>query len=392
MLVRVGASQRDKAVEGTAPPYESGVYSTHYYPVFVNEVQCMQFYTVRNYATFDKIIQEFKEMLLEDESFVQKAGVKKNSIDELPEGSKFYEMLSELYFKKPNRLVDDTDFIDAPLNGQFLMSVDAVYGSKEDALLLVFGYYIHSGEDLNVIDDYQVFSEINWSKSTDEVIIFDDGMKLFQNYHPQDPEESYDPESDDKQAICLVLNVTTCDISPDEITFRSIGFSYLPLMLNQLSCVNGYFQLPIFKEPLEYSFFEPFTQNEPWGLYEQMIFNKDKFPRQESSLLIRICPFDLEGWLKPQFNFEMLNTMFMNSPSHMQEAPSPLTRQQFQQTIKDSNQLRKVFDEMDYDKEEIVHHGRHFLSRIREKYLEELKNNGKKPPTKGLPGKGSSGE
>ena len=229
-----------------APDYSSGLYNTNYCQLYPLEVELLKTYASKDYTPASKFMEAMH---------ASATGPKPIVGDDLPTLSRFIE--SSYFAQKPtDGLFDEMGAYQMPVEAGVSLSVDAIYCSQEDSLMAVLVFYLHEGEDFDPEKDYTLFFDLDWRKSSNEILVFKDGFADISNLKKSG-------EGINKP-LCLVFNVVTVDIVVEEVTIRSVGFSILPLEDPDEVALQGYFQLPVFDEPFSFSLVDQLRSKNPW--------------------------------------------------------------------------------------------------------------------------------
>lgn len=233
------------------------------------------------------------------------------------------------------------------------------------ALMAVVAYFLHDDREFDPAKDFFIFADLDWDHSSNEVLIFKDGLKFFSNVSKLKPGSLF-------KANCVLFNVLAMDIDVAKFTVRSVGFSVLPLDIPGMTAVQGYFQLPVYSHVFSQEMIDMVKPLETWGLCQGMNKKKQNIRAKSCSLFIRVHLTNFEvvmgeqGWLDNPLNFDLMNCMLM--PSYFPRNRVVVSKELFQHTIKSSRPLKKAFDQEDFDLEEILDHIKQYsenLGRLR---------------------------
>lgn len=168
--------------------------------------------------------------------------------------------------------------------------------------MAVIVYYVHDDKEFDPSKDFFVFANLNWEDSSNEVLMFKDGLKYINNEFKSKKGTFYQPN-------CLLFNVVVLDIEVSNFSVRSIGFSILPLDIPEMTSVQGYFQLPVYKHPFSKDIIDMIKPLESWGLCQGMNKNKQNIKVMNCSIFVRVhlanfeVALTLPGMARKSFKF-----------------------------------------------------------------------------------------
>jgi hypothetical protein len=165
-----------------------------------------------------------------------------------------------------------------------------MYSFNNTALLGAIAFYIYKDKDVFKEDDYHLFLIPNWEDSTVETILFDEAPKLISNLRKG---QGKDDEFNDP--VCIIFNLITIEIDPENIVIKSIGFSAIPLQVEGVGALQGYFHLPIYREPFTYDLMQKLLEIDPWQFVTQFSKNDQEVSEVSATMQIRLYlpPFEV---------------------------------------------------------------------------------------------------
>jgi len=211
--------------------------------------------------------------------------------------------------------------------------------------------------------EYLLFFMPEWGESTTDTVIFADGFKRIPNKRKDSGEW--------QRGHSLLFNILTVEMSVDTVTVKSIGISLLPLHAIDIGVCQGYYQLPIYKEPFTFEMIDLFKNVEPWGLVRGINHIKEHIKASNMSLLVRLYLDNFEGWLDNcKFNFDLMNSILM--PDYMPRSRVCITKNFFDENLLNHPKLEKLFKKKDFDATEIRQAIRHYMEKTRREGFDRL--------------------
>lgn len=147
--------------------------------------------------------------------------------------------------------------------------------------MVVVAYYVHDDKEFDPSTDFVIFGDLNWEESSNEVLMFKEGLKYINNEFKEKKGTYYKPN-------CILFNLVALDIEVNNFSVRSVGFSILPLDIPGMTSVQGYFQLPVYKHLFSKDIIDMIKPLESWGLCQGMNKNKKSIKVLNCSIFVRL--------------------------------------------------------------------------------------------------------